>query len=206
MADCLDLPLVSVIHFEAGGIAVHVGVWGRQNPFPVGTSWPLDDHGAAGRVYHSGRSARVDYAHVPGPIAAKLAGEAGIRSAVAVPIIVGGRPWGAMMALSTAGNEAKSAFGDASVYLEKYLQKPRHIEIQVLGDRHGNIVHLGERECSIQRRHQKIMEETPSPAVTPDPALVFSPASSVNGGQIPVQLPVQAMVPLVSCDTNASRV
>ena len=102
VADCLDLPLVSVIHFEAGGIAVHVGVWGRQNPFPVGTSWPLDDHGAAGRVYHSGRSARVDYAHVPGPIAAKLAGEAGIRSAVAVPIIVGGRPWGAMMALSTA--------------------------------------------------------------------------------------------------------
>jgi PAS domain S-box-containing protein len=102
VADCLDLPLVSVIHFQADGMAVHVGVWGRQNPFPVGTSWPLDEHGAAGRVYHSGRSARVDYAHVPGPIAAKLAGEAGIRSAVAVPIIVGGRPWGAMMALSTA--------------------------------------------------------------------------------------------------------
>lgn len=102
VAGCLDLPLVSVIRFEAGGTAVHVGVWGRQNPFPVGTSWQLDEHGASGRVYRSGRSTRVDYAHVPGPIAARLAGQAGIRSAVAVPIIVNGRPWGAMMALSTA--------------------------------------------------------------------------------------------------------
>ena len=104
VAGCLDLPLVSVIRFEAGGTAVHVGVWGRQNPFPVGTSWQLDEHGASGRVYRSGRSARVDYAHVPGPIAARLAGQAGIRSAVAVPITVNGRPWGAMMALSTASD------------------------------------------------------------------------------------------------------
>ena len=102
VAGCLDLPLVSVIRFQSGGMAAHVGAWGRQNPFPVGTSWRLDEHGAAGRVYHSGRSARVDYTRVPGPIAAKLAGEAGIRSAVAVPIIVSNRTWGAMMALSTA--------------------------------------------------------------------------------------------------------
>ncbi|HEU5390262.1 MAG TPA: PAS domain S-box protein [Streptosporangiaceae bacterium] len=102
VAGCLDLPLVSVIRFEASGTAVHVGAWGRQNPFAVGTSWQLDEHGASGRVYRSGRSARVDYAHVPGPIAARLVGQAGIRSAVAVPIIVNGRPWGAMMALSTA--------------------------------------------------------------------------------------------------------
>jgi PAS domain S-box-containing protein len=102
VAGCLDLPLVSLVRFEAGGRAVHVGVWGEQNPFRVGTSWPLDSRGAAGRVFHSGRSARVDYADVPGPIAARLAGEAGIRTAVAVPIIVSGRPWGAMMALSTA--------------------------------------------------------------------------------------------------------
>ena len=102
VAGVLDLPLVSVVRFEAGGIAVHVGVWGRQNPFPVGTSWQLDEHGASGLVYHAGRSARVDYAHVPGPIAARLAGEAGIRSAVAVPIVVSNRTWGAMMALSTA--------------------------------------------------------------------------------------------------------
>jgi PAS domain S-box-containing protein len=102
VAGCLNLPLVSVIRFEAGGVAAHVGAWGSQNPFPVGTSWQLDEHGAAGRVYRSGQSARVDYAHVTGPIAAKLAGQAGIRSAVAVPIIVSNRPWGAMMALSTA--------------------------------------------------------------------------------------------------------
>ncbi len=101
VAGVLDLPLVSVVRFAAGRTAVHVGVWGRQNPFPVGTSWQLDEHGASGQVYHSGRSARVDYAHVPGPIAARLAGEAGIRSAVAVPIIVSNRTWGAMMALST---------------------------------------------------------------------------------------------------------
>ena len=71
-----------------------------------------------------------------------------------------------MMALSTASNEAKSAFGDASVYLEKYLQKPRHIEIQILGDGRGGAIHLGERDCSLQRRHQKVWEEGPSPVLS----------------------------------------
>ncbi|HEV8629856.1 MAG TPA: acetyl-CoA carboxylase biotin carboxylase subunit [Thermoanaerobaculia bacterium] len=70
--------------------------------------------------------------------------------------------------LATASEEAARAFGDGSVYLEKYLTAPRHIEFQVFGDKYGNIIHLGERECSIQRRHQKLIEEAPSPAMTPE--------------------------------------
>jgi acetyl-CoA carboxylase biotin carboxylase subunit len=69
-------------------------------------------------------------------------------------------------AYRTASHEAETAFGNPSVYIEKYLEEPRHVEIQVMGDRHGNVVHYGERDCSIQRRHQKLVEESPSPALT----------------------------------------
>ncbi|MEM7135867.1 MAG: acetyl-CoA carboxylase biotin carboxylase subunit [Myxococcota bacterium] len=72
-------------------------------------------------------------------------------------------------AIASAAREGQSAFGDATLLVEKYIDNPRHVEIQILGDAHGHLVHLNERECSIQRRHQKIIEETPSPAL--DPAL-----------------------------------
>ncbi len=71
-------------------------------------------------------------------------------------------------ALEAAAREATSAFGDARIFLEKYITRPRHIEFQIFGDHHGHIIHLFERECSIQRRHQKIIEESPSPALTPE--------------------------------------
>ncbi|MDP2935910.1 MAG: acetyl-CoA carboxylase biotin carboxylase subunit [Dehalococcoidia bacterium] len=70
-------------------------------------------------------------------------------------------------AIEQAQSTAMSAFGDPAVFIEKYIQHPRHIEFQVLGDSHGQLIHLGERECSIQRRHQKVIEESPSPAMTP---------------------------------------
>ena len=68
--------------------------------------------------------------------------------------------------MQQAGSEAKAAFGDATVYLEKYLGNPRHIEFQIFGDGRGNAIHLGERDCSLQRRHQKVLEEAPSPVIT----------------------------------------
>jgi acetyl-CoA carboxylase biotin carboxylase subunit len=71
-------------------------------------------------------------------------------------------------ALEAARTEAQAAFGNGAVYIEKYVERPRHIEIQIMADERGNVVHLGERECSIQRRHQKLLEESPSPVMTPE--------------------------------------
>ncbi len=90
-------------------------------------------------------------------------------------------------ALSVAGSEALSAFGDNAVFIEKYMEPVRHIEVQVLADDHGNVVALGERECSIQRRYQKLIEESPSTAVDADlegPALPGG-GSGGEGGRLP---------------------
>ncbi|MFV1958037.1 MAG: acetyl-CoA carboxylase biotin carboxylase subunit [Planctomycetota bacterium] len=70
--------------------------------------------------------------------------------------------------MGSARSEAETAFGDPSLYIEKFLPEPRHVEFQILGDRQGNVVHLGDRDCSVQRRHQKMIEESPSPGITPD--------------------------------------
>src|ERR1700752_4491040 len=91
-----------------------------------------------------------------------------------------------------ASSEALNAFGDARLYLEKYLNRPRHIEIQIFGDAHGKVVYLGERECSVQRRHQKVIEESPSPIMTPElrramgeaAVLLAKEASYTNAGTV----------------------
>ncbi len=85
----------------------------------------------------------------------------------------------------TASHEAETAFSNPAVYIEKYVEEPRHVEIQVMGDQYGNVVHFGERDCSIQRRHQKLVEESPSPALTPElreamGAAAIKGAKSVN--------------------------
>ena len=116
----------------------------------------------------------------PGPVAdpdeaASLAREIGFP--VIIKAAAGGGGKGMRVArseaefsrsFSLARSEALSAFGNDDVYVEKYLARPRHVEFQILGDTHGNVLHLGERDCSIQRRHQKLIEEAPSPGVTPE--------------------------------------
>ena len=105
--------------------------------------------------------------------ALKLAKEIGFPVIVKASMGGGGRgmrivrvPVDLALAVKTAQREAAAAFGVGDVYIEKYVESPRHVEFQILGDHHGNVVHLGERECSIQRRHQKLVEESPSPALS----------------------------------------
>ena len=114
-----------------------------------------------------------------GPLPAEPAECAKIARRVGYPVIIkaaaggGGRGMRVVNteahlhnALQLTRQEAAGAFGDATVYLEKYLENPRHVEVQVVADQHGNAVHLGERDCSTQRRHQKVIEEAPAPGIT----------------------------------------
>ena len=115
----------------------------------------------------------------PGPV--EEAGDAAdVAASIGFPVIIkaaaggGGKgmrvardPDAFAQAFQLARNEALAAFGNAEVYIEKYLERPRHVEIQVMGDRHATIMHMGERDCSVQRRHQKLIEEAPSPALDP---------------------------------------
>jgi acetyl-CoA carboxylase biotin carboxylase subunit len=121
-------------------------------PVVPGSDGPVEDEAQALAV-----AQRIGY-----PLMIKAAaggGGRGMRVARNDPSLVSG--------FHAAASEAEAAFSDGRVYIEKLVEGPRHVEIQILGDQHGNLIHLGERDCSIQRRHQKLIEESPSPALTP---------------------------------------
>ncbi|TAJ09435.1 MAG: acetyl-CoA carboxylase biotin carboxylase subunit [Planctomycetota bacterium] len=122
-------------------------------PIVPGSDGPVEDEATALKV-----ASKIGY-----PVILKATsggGGRGMRIARNDPSLVNG--------FHAARAEAEAAFGDSTVYIEKFVENPRHVEIQILGDKHGNLVHLGERDCSVQRRHQKLIEESPSPIVTPE--------------------------------------
>src|SRR5216683_7564538 len=138
-------------------------------PVVPGTAAPLRDPVEARR-----EAKRIGY-----PVLLKAVaggGGKGMRLVGAEPEVEGG--------FHAARREALKAFGDGSIYLEKYLERPRHIEIQVLADRHGRVIALGERECSIQRRHQKLIEESPSVAVSPALRRRLAEAATAAAGAV----------------------
>ncbi|MBU3078943.1 acetyl-CoA carboxylase biotin carboxylase subunit [Sphingomonas quercus] len=131
---------------EAKATAARLGL-----PLVPGSDGPLTDLGEAKRV-----AAEIGY-----PVLIKAASGGGGRGMKVVP-----EESELESLMAQAGSEAKAAFGDATVYMEKYLGDPRHIEFQIFGDGQGHAIHLGERDCSLQRRHQKVLEEAPSPVIS----------------------------------------
>ncbi len=123
---------------------------------PVVPGWP-------GKIGAKAEALQAEAAKIGYPILIKAAAGGGGKGMRVVQ-----KESELVAAMEAAQREAGSAFGDSRIFLEKYITRPRHVEIQIFGDSHGNVVHLFERECSIQRRHQKIIEESPSPALTPE--------------------------------------
>jgi acetyl-CoA carboxylase, biotin carboxylase subunit len=146
-------PPAAAIRAMGDKMAARRAAIGAQVPIVPGTTEPISEDAEAERV-----AREVGY-----PVMVKAAMGGGGKGLRLVR-----QPADLASGLRMARSEAGSAFGDSSVYLERYLEDPRHIEIQVLADAHGSVVHLGERECSIQRRHQKLVEESPSPLADAD--------------------------------------
>jgi acetyl-CoA carboxylase biotin carboxylase subunit len=133
----------------------------RKTVSAAGTPVVPGDNGPAGEGFPTAEQALASARKIGYPVLIKAAAGGGGKG---MRLVAGDAEFTA--AFDGARREATAAFGDGTVYLEKAIERPRHIEIQVFGDHHGNLVHLGERDCSIQRRHQKVIEEAPSPVVS----------------------------------------
>src|SRR6202142_1522047 len=162
---CRELGIQTVAVFsEADRTALHVRL--ADEAYPIGPAPSRESYLRIDKLMDVARRAGCDALH-PGygflaenPDLPRACAGKGMRRIAAATEMPGS--W------RDAVSEALNAFGDGRVYLEKYLERPRHIEIQIFGDTFGKIVHLGERECSIQRRHQKVLEESPSSFLTPE--------------------------------------
>ncbi len=148
---CFVGPGASAMQRMGGKVEARKTALEAKVPIVPGTEVPLQDEEQALRIAHQ----------IGFPVLIKAAAGGGGKGMRYVET-----PGQLSSAFRDAQSEANAAFGDSEVYLEKYLNSPRHIEFQILADRYGNMVHLGERECSIQRRHQKVVEECPSPMMT----------------------------------------
>jgi acetyl-CoA carboxylase biotin carboxylase subunit len=135
----------------------------RKTVSAAGTPVVPGDNGPSGDGFPSAEEALAAARRIGFPVLIKAAAGGGGKG---MRLVAGEAELAA--AFDGARREATAAFGDGTVYLEKAIERPRHIEIQIFGDHHGNLVHLGERDCSIQRRHQKVIEEAPSPVVAPE--------------------------------------